>query len=140
MNNDQITTLILRLIKRLNRQMENIFVDMDLRNLTISEVLYVVSIGESQKVTMKYLAEEHHVAASATTRIIENLVTKGYVERFYNTNDRRQVFVKLTNQGNEMFEKIQERRQKQIGIFINKIPEDQKDYVVEILQALIKID
>ena len=67
--------------------------------LSMSEVHTISVIGVSELKSMSEIAEKLKITVGTLTVAINNLVKKGYVERFKSEKDRRIVKVGLTKQG-----------------------------------------
>lgn len=71
--------------------------------LSQREILTVRYLGQYGAMTMSQLAEWLKAAFSTTTAIVDKLAGKNLVERFQNPADRRVIFVKLTERGENFF-------------------------------------
>jgi len=72
-------------------------------NLDLSkrELLTMRQLGKKGHITMKQLAAHIEAALSTTTAVVDKLVTRKYVKRATDENDRRIVHVRLTQEGKE---------------------------------------
>ncbi len=61
-----------------------------------------------QSPNIKYFAELLRISTGAATQMVDNLTTKGFVERFASTKDGRSVHVRLTKAGKKKFKTIKE--------------------------------
>ena len=52
--------------------------------------------------TSSYFANALNVTLSAVTNLSNKLVSKGYIERVASSEDRRQVYLRITEQGREV--------------------------------------
>lgn len=68
-------------------------------NLTIGEMHAIEAIGRSENLQMSQLATKLGITVGTFSITINNLVKKGYVERLRSEDDRRVVYIKLTDQG-----------------------------------------
>ncbi|MBR5878973.1 MAG: MarR family transcriptional regulator, partial [Akkermansia sp.] len=59
---------------------------------------------EPMGVALKDLAARMQMTIPAASIMVDAMVTKGYMERTPNPNDRRAVCIRLTDKGNELFE------------------------------------
>src|SRR6185436_10466979 len=69
-------------------------------NLTHTQFFVLVAIHSLQVPAMRTLADNMQVSMPTMTGIIDRLVNAGYVKRMDHPEDRRQVLVELTPQGN----------------------------------------
>ena len=72
-----------------------------------AECFLIVEIGRKPGISIKELAGILKVDKSGVSRNVEELVKKGFVTREPSRTDRRCVVLKLTENGNARFEKIE---------------------------------
>lgn len=60
-------------------------------------------------VSLKDLAKRMQMTIPATSLLVDNMVTKGFLERKPNPNDRRAVCIKLTERGLSLFDDVYAR-------------------------------
>lgn len=71
--------------------------------LSMTEVHTIAAIGTGDLKSMGEVAGDLHITVGTLTVAINNLVKKGYVERYKSEKDRRIVRVGLTKQGKEVY-------------------------------------
>jgi DNA-binding MarR family transcriptional regulator len=103
----------------------------DLTNDQHYTLRYINKVGTC---TSSELADVFDVKKSAITAIITRLWEKGLIQRTRDENDRRLVYLSLTEKGNELFRNTEERIQALVGSFIEKFDQE------EILQFLKTYD
>lgn len=69
-------------------------------------LLAVRGLPEDLKPTIGVLAERMQLQHHSTVELIDRLVDRGFLSRLRATDDRRQVFVKLTHAGEEFLKKL----------------------------------
>jgi DNA-binding MarR family transcriptional regulator len=74
--------------------------------LTQAEFRCLRLFGTQESSNNKHIAERMNLSPSRLTRIIDGLVTKNYMVREIDANDRRNMRVTLSNQGVEIVEKL----------------------------------
>lgn len=74
----------------------------DLTDLTLIEIDTIAVIGAEGKRSMSELANKLGVSFGTPTVTIDRLIGKGYVERIRDEEDRRQVFVRLSQKGEQV--------------------------------------
>lgn len=94
----------------------------------------LVEIGRNPMISVKELAKILGVDKSGTSRNVEELVQKGFVERTPSKEDRRFVVLELTDNGKERFRKTESDMNDKFGEILNRIPEDKRDSVIEALR------
>jgi len=104
--------------------------------VTMSQCSTIMAIGKRGKMTMNALSEWMSLATSTMTRIVDNLVRDGYIERTQDDKDRRMVHVSLTEKGEELFQVIYRIYHEYHRRIVDNIPSDHLHKVVESLQLL----
>ncbi|MBO9130408.1 MarR family transcriptional regulator [Bacillus sp. 165] len=93
-------------------------------------------INQAGPCTSSELAEVFQVKKSAITAIITRLWEKGLVQRTRDENDRRIVYLTLTDKGKEMYVKTEERIQKLVEKIIKKFGDLEIKQFLEIYEKL----
>jgi DNA-binding MarR family transcriptional regulator len=65
---------------------------------------------------------------------VEELVTKGYLQRKPNPDDRRYVDIELTEKGEQAFKEIQLTSRHYFEAILDTIPEDKREITLEGIQ------
>ncbi|MCQ4725752.1 MarR family transcriptional regulator [Anaerotignum faecicola] len=82
---------------------ENAFKDSRFNDVSITEVHTIEAIGMYEPKSMGEIAKALKITVGTLTVAINNLVKKGYVERYRSDNDRRVVKIGLTKKGRLLF-------------------------------------
>lgn len=106
--------------------------------VTMSQCSTILGIGKKGKMTMHALSEWMSLATSTMTRIVDNLVRDGYIERSHDPQDRRVVQVSLTEKGGQLFQAIKEIYHEYHRRIVENIPAGELHQVVESLTMLIE--
>jgi DNA-binding MarR family transcriptional regulator len=106
--------------------------------VTMSQCSTVLAIGKKGPMTMNELSEWMNLATSTMTRIVDNLVRDGYIERTQDPQDRRVVRVSLTELGEELFAFIIHIYHEYHRKIVQSIPPGELRKVVESLRLLIE--
>lgn len=78
------------------------------KKLSMTEIHTIAAIGVEELGTMSEVAGKLHITMGTLTVAVNNLVKKGYAERYKSEKDRRIVKIGLTRQGKEIY-RIHER-------------------------------
>jgi DNA-binding MarR family transcriptional regulator len=78
------------------------------RALTHSQFFVLIAIHSQGSCSMRELAAKMHVTMPTMSGIVDRLAQAKYVMRVENPKDRREVFVKLTAEGQTVIAKFQE--------------------------------
>lgn len=73
-------------------------------NLSMTEIHTVAAIGKKTLHRMSDIAGMLHITVGTLTVMINNLVKKGYVERYKSEQDRRVVKIGLTRKGRKIYD------------------------------------
>ncbi|PLR99096.1 MarR family winged helix-turn-helix transcriptional regulator [Bacillus sp. T33-2] len=97
---------------------------------------YINRVGSC---TSSELAEEFEVKKSAITAIINRMWEKGLIKRTRDENDRRVVYLTLTDKGAELYKKTEERIHKLVGSFISKFDASEIKQFIDTYEKLNKV-
>lgn len=99
-----------------------------------TQCFLIVEIGRKPGISVKELAEILRTDKSAISRSVEELVQKGFVERNPSKEDRRYVELQLLTKGQERFEKIERDMYFKFKNVWERIPEEKREQVLEVLK------
>ena len=108
------------------------------KGITMSQCSTLLAIGKKGAMTMHALSEWMSLATSTMTRIVDNLVRDGYIERTQDPQDRRVVRVSLTEEGEKLFQIILQVYHGYHQKIVENIPAEELHQVVESLTMLIE--
>jgi len=114
---------------------------------TVSRGLLSEGLTASQFSTMKALKLQGPLAqrdiatyllktGGNVTVVVDNLEKQGYVTRIRDTEDRRIVFVKLTDVGEALFDKVYPAHRKRIHEAMAPLSERECDQLIDLLSKL----
>ncbi|MCC3355838.1 MarR family winged helix-turn-helix transcriptional regulator [Bacillus sp. REN16] len=134
------------------KELVDLYLDVSFSVNTIAESLVKEQIGSDltndQHYTLRYinkvgsctsteLADIFEVKKSAITAIINRLFEKGLIDRTRDENDRRLVYLTLSDKGNELFSKTEERVHKLVESIIGEFSEEE---IVQFLKTYGKLN
>ena len=79
-------------------------------NISLAEYKGITQIDIEEKITCNLLSQKMDLSPSRGSRIIDNLVRKGYFLRTTNTEDRRSFVISLSSKGLKIRKKIKQER------------------------------
>ncbi|MEH7237141.1 MarR family winged helix-turn-helix transcriptional regulator [Bacillus sp. JJ1562] len=106
----------------------------DLTNDQHYTLRYINKVGSC---TSTELADVFEVKKSAITAIINRLFEKGLIQRTRDENDRRIVYLTLSDKGNALFSKTEERVHKLVESIIGEFSEEE---IVQFLKTYEKLN
>lgn len=106
------------------------------KNLSISELHLIEKIGKKSTMTVTQIAERLNITLPSVTAAINKLCLKGYVKKERSKEDRRTVWVTLTEAGKEV-EAIHEKFHKDLVTAIaNNFNECEKEDLLNMVKKL----
>jgi MarR family transcriptional regulator for hemolysin len=104
--------------------------------ITIDQWLVLKTIEENNSISQKDIAFKTFKDVASITRIIELLVKKGYLSRNLKSQDKRRFELTLTNEGNDIIEKIQPYIQINRAQALKNITDEE---IINLQSTLLKI-
>lgn len=138
--------LFIKLYERYSRFENRKFLCEAIETLTIIEVKTIIVIGRGTEkgtrgsgeghIKMSEIAHQLGVTSGTPTVTIDRLIKKGYVDRVRDEEDRRQVFVKLTEKGLESYDEIVKMKNMILQKIFGIIDESQLTTLIAILTKI----
>lgn len=129
---ENILNLIVKL--KLNRELDKKHMQM-ICNLSIAESKAIMSQKNDEEMTCQEMAKIMDLSPSRSSRVIDNLVKKGYFMRKTSSYDRRTIAITLSSKGKEVKEEIKKNRE-QMG---QEIEEKFSDYEAEMIKNSLRV-
>jgi DNA-binding MarR family transcriptional regulator len=99
------------------------------------------SLHSGQGVTVSEISKGLTVTSPTVTQIIKSLNTNGYVERTVDAKDRRIAHIKLTNTGEQLVQKANERKIAAFTGLLETLGKEQTENLISLLnQAYVYFD
>jgi len=108
MSDNNILNLIVKL--KLNKTLDQEHISM-ICNLSLAEYRGIMAQKNGEEMTCQKMSEVMDLSPSRSSRVIDNLVRKGYFIRKISSHDRRSVAVTLSNKGKEVRGRIKQNRE-----------------------------
>jgi len=106
--------------------------------LTLAQCHALVEIGRVNSISLKELSIILAIDMSTTSRTVDGLVKKGYVQRIPSLEDRRSVDISLTDSGMVIFETIESNNDTFFADIFNNIPNAEKMMVLHALDVILE--
>lgn len=104
--------------------------------LSMTEVHTIAAIGTGELKSMSEVAENLHITVGTLTVAINNLVKKGYVERYRSEKDRRIVRLGLTKQGKKVYYIHEEFHMDMVVALTKGLSDSDMDVFVKVMSNL----
>jgi DNA-binding MarR family transcriptional regulator len=108
-------------------------------NISFAEYKGIMEIDIEERMTCSALAKKMGLSPSRGSRIIDNLVRKGYLLRMVNPADRRSFVVSLSFKGAKIRKQIKQERNNCEKRIIKSFSEKEVDLIKEGLELITKI-
>ncbi len=105
--------------------------------VTASQGYTMLTLPESESMTMNALSEAMGLANSTMTRMVDQLVDKGFVRREADSEDRRVVRVSLTAQGQETRRNLEQAQEYFFGLVLTEIPQEEQHGILQVLERVV---
>ena len=106
-------------------------------DLTFSQVEILCFIGPAGKKTMKNIADYLKITPPSTTEIITEMEKKSLVKRKNDKDDRRVVFITLTNMAKKTFVSLSKQKDVVLKKMISKLNKSDHQTLERIIRILI---
>ncbi|HEX3075373.1 MAG TPA: MarR family transcriptional regulator [Lachnospiraceae bacterium] len=105
--------------------------------VTLPQCHALVEIGRAKNISLKELAAILLIDISTTSRTVDGLVKKNYVERTASAVDRRSIDIRLTDCGYRLFQDIEDEMNYQFDKIFSRIPKDEQANVLRTLDIIL---
>lgn len=108
-------------------------------SLTAPQVVSLIAVYHQEALTLAEIAEQVHLSSSTMVGIIDRLEAKNLVIRERSKTDRRQVLIRITEEGRKMAKKSPLPLQEELIKSLSKLPEVQQRNLAKALELLVKM-
>lgn len=108
----------------------------EFKDITNNDMHVIEAIGPGEGNNMSTLAKKLNITVGSLTTAMNNLVKKGYVERYRSEEDRRVVYVKLTEKGVKAYKHHEEYHHRMTLAIKERLNEDEIPVLFKMLDAL----
>ena len=108
-----------------------------LLQLTISQLKALILLAQDGRLRCRELADGLGIAPSATTPLVDRLVTQKLARRQPDPRDRRIVWIEPTARGAAIYSKLMQMKASVLGRVLEEIPAAERPQVVHSLDLLL---
>lgn len=138
MEHKDITTTVKNLMQEIMKGFHILEKDVSVRcGITPSQWATLLAFDDKNALKMNELSKRLALATSTMTRMIDNLVKEGLVERKPDFADRRLVIVHLTKEGKRLTQRFHKLQSECFNTLLDHIDTDMKGQVVASLNNLL---
>lgn len=106
--------------------------------VTFAQCHAIVEIGRAKSLSLNELAQMLNLDNSTMSRTVNNLVNSRLAERNSDPADRRYVTIRLTLDGEKVFQSIEERMNLYYKKVFDRMPAEKRSQVIESLGILME--
>ncbi len=85
-----------------------------------------------EQTTMSSLSQDMHLTHGASTGMVDRLIKLKLVDRMRSEEDRRVVYVSITDRGRELVERMRDRRHSILKNIINSLTEEERKLFIKV--------
>lgn len=108
-------------------------------NITVPQMICLYSLTSDGSMTLSELTKQANLSASTVNGIVDRLEAKGLTKRNRSTEDRRRVFVNVTDAGRELTRAVPSPLQTQFAEALRNLPELEQATIVLSLERVVKL-
>lgn len=133
-----LNKLLVQLFNDILHIEENSLKNIDLMDLSMTEIHTIEAVGIKDAKTMGEIAHDLRITVGTLSAAITKLIKKGYVERKRTEEDRRVVLVSLTSKGENVYREHQVFHEEMITSMLGNFSEEEEEDILAI--ALEKLN
>ena len=131
-----INNILVNLINEFWELEEKAIITEEFKDLTNNDMHVIEAIGLGDGNNMSSIAKKLNITVGSLTTAMNSLVNKKYVERRRSEEDRRVVFVKLTDRGVKAYRHHEDYHRQMTRAILDKLDEAEIPVLVKTLDAL----
>ena len=133
---DTLNDVLVNLFRDINSIEENAITSQEYKDLTNNDMHVIEAIGIGEPKNMSSIARELSVTVGTLTIAMNSLVKKGYVERSRGLEDRRVVYISLSERGRKAYGHHARFHREMIESLTSDLSEDEMQTLVKALMKL----
>ena len=131
-----INHILVNLINEIWELEEKAIITEEFKDLTNNDMHVIEAVGLGDGNNMSAIARRLGITVGSLTTAMNSLVNKKYVERRRSEEDRRVVYVKLTDKGVSAYRHHEDYHRQMTQAILDKLSEDEIPVLVKTLDAL----
>ena len=131
-----INHVLVNLINEIWELEEKAIITEEFKDLTNNDMHVIEAIGLGAGNNMSSIAKKLNITVGSLTTAVNNLVNKNYVERSRSEEDRRVVYVKLTEKGINAYHHHEDYHRQMTQAIIVKLDKEELPVLMKTLDAL----
>ena len=108
----------------------------EFKDITNNDMHVIEAIGLGEGNNMSTIAKKLNITVGSLTTAVNSLVKKGYVDRFRSKEDRRVVYVRLLEKGENAYHHHEDYHKQMTQAIVDKLDESEIPELLKTLDAL----
>ena len=133
---ETINDILINLFNDILKLEEEAIITDEFKDITNNDMHIIEAVGLSGENTMSVVAKKLGITAGSLTTSVNSLVNKKYVIRQRSEEDRRVVFLKLTEKGKRAYEHHREYHRQMTEAVISRLDENEVPVLIKTLTGL----
>ncbi len=133
---ETLNELLVCLFKDLTEIEGRCLITDEFSDISINDMHIIEAIGVSGKTTMSVVAKKMKITAGSLTTAVNGLVNKKYVMRARGEEDRRVVYIWLTEKGEKAYYHHEEFHREMTNAVLNRLDEKEIPVLMKTLDGL----
>ena len=133
---DTINDILVNLFNEIWKLEEDAIITEEFKDITNNDIHIIEAVWFSGENTMSMVAKKMGITAGSLTTAVNGLVNKKYVTRQRSEQDRRVIFLRLTEKGVRAYEHHQEYHRQMTDAVIGTLEENEIPVLVKTLKGL----
>lgn len=133
---ETINDILINLFNEILKLEEEAIITDEFKDITNNDMHIIEAVGLSGENTMSVVAKKLGITAGSLTTSVNSLVNKKYVTRQRSEEDRRVVFLKLTEKGKRAYEHHREYHRQMTEAVISRLDENEVPVLIKTLTGL----
>lgn len=134
---ETLNSMLVKLFRDVVEIEQKAIITQEYQDITNNDIHVIQAIGTGKPKNMSTIARELSVTVGTLTIAMNSLVKKGYVNRERGKQDRRVVYISLSEKGREAFRHYEEFHRRMIDNVIKELEPEETEALVK---ALVKVD
>ena len=133
---DTLNDVLVNLFRDINSIEEKAITSQEYKDLTNNDMHVINAIGVGTTKNMSSIAKELSVTVGTLTISMNSLVKKGYVDRQRSSEDRRVVYISLSEKGVKAYHHHKKFHEQMIESVVKELTEEELEALVKALTKL----
>ena len=133
---DTINDILVNLFNEILKLEEEAIITDEFKDITNNDMHIIEAIGLTGENTMSVVARKMGITAGSLTTAVNGLVNKKYVTRLRSEQDRRVVFLKITEKGIRAYEHHREYHRQMTDAVISRLDDEEIPVLLKTLNGL----